>query len=246
MLPDLPGWDSLPTVTRYHNLAEIAGIGILALLVVMELVAYQYGQRKDGLTEKQQTATDQRHDEEMTRLHVEASRLAAEAESSKASIARAESETAKANEAAAKANERTAELKLVLEKEIAARQPRRINPQQRMSLLAALSKIADKGAITVSWKLFDEEAEGFGKQILQVSIDSGFPAKEVRGALSFGVTGQVIAMRDFEKLQNKPSWVADVQAALETSLGLDFNGSLLNSTFKPEFGEVSVIIGAKP
>jgi hypothetical protein len=78
----------------------------------------------------------------------------------------AETEISKANETAAKANERAAELKLALEREIAARQPRRINPQQRESLLNSLSKIAEKGAIAVSWKLFDEEAEEFGKQIL--------------------------------------------------------------------------------
>ena len=71
MLPDLPGWDSLSTVTRYHNIAEIAGIIILAGLVVAEVAAYQYGHRKDNLTEQQQRGTEQRHDEEMARLHLD-------------------------------------------------------------------------------------------------------------------------------------------------------------------------------
>ncbi len=73
MLPDLPGWDSLSAVTRYHGWAEVAGIVFLAALVIAEVVTYQYGHRKDDLTEKQQTATDQCHDEQMARLHVEAS-----------------------------------------------------------------------------------------------------------------------------------------------------------------------------
>lgn len=80
MLPDLPGWDSLPTVSRYHSVAEIAGILILAALVVAEIVAYRYGKRKDFLTEQQQHATDQSHEDEMARLHVDAARLARDAE----------------------------------------------------------------------------------------------------------------------------------------------------------------------
>jgi len=70
-LPDLPGWDSLSAVTRYHNWAELAGIVVVALLVVTEIVAYKYGHRKDDMTEQQQIATNQRHDEEMARLHLE-------------------------------------------------------------------------------------------------------------------------------------------------------------------------------
>ncbi len=68
MLPDLPGWDSLPTVTRYHSWAEIIGIVVLAVLVVAEVVAYKYGHRKDDLTEQQKIFADRRHDEEMTRV----------------------------------------------------------------------------------------------------------------------------------------------------------------------------------
>jgi hypothetical protein len=74
MLPDLPGWDSLSTVSRNHSIAEIAGIIILAALVVAEVASYKYGKRKDFLTEQQQHATDQRHDEEIARLHLEAAK----------------------------------------------------------------------------------------------------------------------------------------------------------------------------
>jgi hypothetical protein len=71
MIPDLPGWNSLPAVTRFHNWAEMAGIVFLALLVVAEVVAYKYGHRRDILTGQQQTATDQRHDDEIARVHLE-------------------------------------------------------------------------------------------------------------------------------------------------------------------------------
>jgi hypothetical protein len=68
----------------------------------------------------------------------------------------------------AQANERAAELKLALEKEIAARQPRQIEKQRLPALREALTKIPNKGEITITWKLFDEEAERFGKQLLEV------------------------------------------------------------------------------
>ena len=80
MLPDLPGWDSLPAVTRHHNWAEMAGIAFLALLVIAEVVAYQYGHRKDDLTNQQQIATNQRHDKEMARLHLETAKAQEETE----------------------------------------------------------------------------------------------------------------------------------------------------------------------
>ena len=98
----------------------------------------------------------------------------------------------------------------------------------------------------MSWKLFDEEAERFGKQILLTLRDSGFNAREVRGAFSFGMSGQWIVARDLKKFQNGPSWVGAVQAALNTVLGLNFDGQQMDDTFKPEFGEVSIVIGAKP
>ncbi|HXW70958.1 MAG TPA: hypothetical protein VEK34_05915 [Methylocella sp.] len=158
----------------------------------------------------------------------------------------AETEIAKANEIAAKANERAAELKLALEREVAARQPRRINQQQRDSLFNSLSKISEKGAIVVSSKLFDEEAERFGKQILQVLSDSGFVAKEVRGSFSFGTTGQVMLVRDFKKWQSGPSWVGEVQAALRASLGLEFPGYQMDSSFSQDFGDIAIVIAAKP
>jgi cell division protein FtsL len=96
MLPDLPGWDSLPAVTRFHNWAEMAGIIVVALLVVTEVVAYKYGHRKDDLTEQQQTATNQRHDDEMARLHLETAQITKEAETARAAIANANAQAAQA------------------------------------------------------------------------------------------------------------------------------------------------------
>ena len=156
-----------------------------------------------------------------------------------------ELQLANANTEAAKANERAAELKLALKKEIAAREPRQIKPEQRTKLVAALATIP-KNEVTVSWKLFDEEAERFGKQLLGTLRDSGFDAKEVRGGFSFGSAGQWVAVRDLKKFQTGPSWVGDLQTALNQSLGIVFDGQQMDASFKDEFGEVAIIVGAKP
>lgn len=238
-MPELPGWNSLGAVTRYHSWAEIIGIVVLALLVISEVVAYRYGQRKDQLTAEQQNTTQSRHDEEMTRVHQETAALTADAERSRAAIAMADAE-------AATANERAAELKLALEKEIVATQPRKITPEQHAQLVDELSKIEPKGAISVTWKMFDEEASAFGKQLLGCFQEAGFDARAVDGPLGFGLSGQWIMLRDLTKFQTAPSWVGGVQTDLKNSLGLLFDGQQMNSTFKPELGDVLIAIGAKP
>jgi hypothetical protein len=104
MIPDLPGWDSLPTVARYHNWAEMAGIVALAFLIIAEIITYKYGHRKDELSEQQQLVTNQRHDEEMARLHLEGDQT---------------------RERAAQLEKEAAEAKLALEK---IKQPRTLSP----------------------------------------------------------------------------------------------------------------------
>lgn len=68
-MPNLPGWDSLDAVSRYHSWAEILGIVFLGLLVVSEFVAYRYSHRKDELvaiaesaSRDQQAQKDREHE----------------------------------------------------------------------------------------------------------------------------------------------------------------------------------------
>jgi tetratricopeptide (TPR) repeat protein len=48
-MPVLPGWNSLETTTRLHHVFELAGLVVLALLVIAEGLAYLYGHHKDWL-----------------------------------------------------------------------------------------------------------------------------------------------------------------------------------------------------
>jgi hypothetical protein len=228
----IPGWDSAASANLWSNIFFWAGIAALLFLGISEVVSHRYTERKDELVSEQQAAAERHHNEEIARLHLE--------------TAQANERAANLEKETATANERSAELKLALEKEIAARQPRLINPQQRMQLVAALTKIISKGGITVTWKLFDEEAEIFGTQILEALKESGFDAKEMRGPFGFGIPGQWILVRDLKEYQTERSWVGDVQAALNSTVGVNFDGQQMEPTMKPEYGEVSIAVGAKP
>jgi hypothetical protein len=153
-------------------------------------------------------------------------------------------ETAKANEVAAKANERTAELKLALEKEVAARQPRTISAQQHDQIVEYLKNTNPKGPITVVWKLFDEEAEKFGRQVIAALKDSGFDVTEGRGPFGFGERGAWIAVRDLEKVKAAPSAIGAVQGAFRDILHIQFDGGERKEGY-PDV-DVTIAIGAKP
>jgi len=204
-MPDLPGWDSLSAVTRYHSWAEIGGIVFLALLVAAEVLGYMYGHRRDDLAAVQQ----QRHEEEVARLRLDTET--------------ARRETAKANETAAKANEHAAELKLALDREIAARQARTITGDQHDALVAALRSV-EKCPVFVLAKRFDEEAEGYAVKISAVLKDAGFETPEWRwqSAMGFGVPGVVIFVKDS---QHPPLAAVAIQRAFQTIAGVAMFGA---------------------
>ena len=52
----LPGWDSLDAAARWYKGFEIAGFIALGLLLLFEVLAYIYGNRKDILLSAQQAA----------------------------------------------------------------------------------------------------------------------------------------------------------------------------------------------
>ena len=118
MISDLPGWDPLPAVTRYHNWAEMAGIIAVAVLVVAEIIQFKYGHRRDDLIAQEQTATNQRHDEEMARLHLD---------------------TAQSNARAAEATQKAAEAQLELAK---FKAPRTLSVEQQAKIAEKLRPFA--------------------------------------------------------------------------------------------------------
>jgi hypothetical protein len=58
-----PGWDSLDSVRNWHTIFEISGIAFLALLVGAEILAFQYGHRKDELVAVAEHAAETRREQ---------------------------------------------------------------------------------------------------------------------------------------------------------------------------------------
>ena len=234
----MPGWDSIQATGWWSGFFFWASIVSLIGLGVAEVASHRFSERYDELRDVQQEAERKHHDEEIAQLHLETARANRDAEAARKQVALAQEETAKANE-------RTAELKLALEREIAARQPRTITPEQHAAIVKYLANANPKGEIIVVWKQFDEEAQKFGEQVLSVLKDSGFDAKKADGPMTFGERGAWIVVRDLERLRMAPSAIGLVQGALRDILHIQFSGEQRKDPF-PDLGEAVVAIGAKP
>jgi hypothetical protein len=183
----IPGWDSAAGASLWSNIFFWVGIAALLVVGISEVVSHRCGERKNELVREQQAATERHHDEEMARLHLETDQASERAVD-------LEKETAAASV-------RAEELKLALEKEIAARPPRTISPENREKILSALkADPAPKGHIVVVWKLFDQEAFQFGQQIISLLNDGGFDAVPGDGSITFEESGQWLVVRDLHKL----------------------------------------------
>jgi hypothetical protein len=108
-----------------------------------------------------------------------------------------------------------------------------------------LRNVSPKGEIVVGWKLFDEEAEQFAKQIIFALNEAGFAAKEGNGPLSFGQKGAWIIVRDLKAAQTAPTPIGAVQGAFRDILHIDMQGVPRADAF-PDLGEFVVAIGGKP
>ena len=158
-----------------------------------------------------------------------------------------ESQMSRLNLSAAESNERAAKLEKEAQElkfELAKLQPRNITPGQHAMIVSFLQN-TDKGPVVVIWKQFDEEAENFAKQIMDVLKDAGFDVKEDHGPMTFGRAGTWIVVRDLQKLQTTPSYAGAIQAAFNSTLHIDFNGAQRKDPF-PDLGEVVIAIGARP
>jgi hypothetical protein len=225
---------SLPLANKIADLANIFFIGSLVVGVVSTIAIVWMAGVKEAYWDE-----DRRHSAERIE------ELQSEAVKASAAIAESDAKTAQANENAAKANERTAELKLALEREIAARQPRTITPEQHAAVVQFLANAGQKGDLIVVWKVFDEEAERFGKQVISVLADAGFNVIKKDGPFSFGEAGAWIVVRDLQQYKSVPNAIGAVQAAFRQILHIELNGVQRADPF-PDLGEVVVAIGAKP
>src|SRR5260370_10675142 len=83
----LPGWDSVESAARWHRGFEIAGFVALGFLLLFEVIAYVYGNRKDVLVSaaeraaaRERATQDEQANQQRDAEISEANRKAAEAE----------------------------------------------------------------------------------------------------------------------------------------------------------------------
>lgn len=142
-------------------------------------------------------------DERVTANEAETKRAVAESDKANAELGKARVDIATANAEAAKANEHAAELRLALDREIAARKPRTINAEQRSALIEMLKpdRIV-KGKVVINPAL-DSEAMQFADQIESVLKEVGFDVKKLDfvddRAIAYNMPGQWIVIKDFAK-----------------------------------------------
>lgn len=218
----VPGWDSVASASWWSSLYFWLSIVALIGLGVFEVASHRYSDRKDELAAAEQKAIQRRHDDEMTRLHLE---------------------TAKANENAEATRERAAQLEITLEQERAARlrlqrqsADRTIDDEQR----AILSRVIAAGPpnIRVFLSLLsDQEAAAFGEQLARALKDAGATIAGIgRGNTIYpppiGVIVEVSAL-------NAPSMT--ILRALQEA-GIEASS---RPTF-PEAAMVRLTVGVKP
>lgn len=166
----LPGWNTITGTNAWENAFFWGSIIALILLGIMEVASHRAAQRKDELTEQQQTETQRRHDEDMAALHLQASQ--------------ANERAAKLEIEAAAANERTAEI-------MKATAWRGFTPSEIASLEASLS--AHPGKIVIGWILGDAESLSLATQFANILRRANpqwtfmSDAKAYETALVFGI-----------------------------------------------------------
>jgi hypothetical protein len=167
-LKDLGMRPSLETAVRAFDLAGwilvsalVIGAICTVVIVFMGIVKEEYWDKAREVAKVQVAELES----ETAKAKADLEKAHVDIANTNKAIAEAQTTAAQAVAETAKANERTAELKLALEREIAARQPRTISIENKIRIVRYLESATPKGSVIVIWKIFDEEAKNFGKQI---------------------------------------------------------------------------------
>jgi len=159
----LPGWDSIEAAARWHRVFEIAGFIALGLLLLFEVIAYIYGNRKDILVAAAEQATamersgqEQKANEQRNTEITKANQKAAEAQA----VAQ------QAADQLAKANQKVSEL---TQNAI----PRSLTPDQRSRLFKFLSA-NPKQKIEADVPTGDNEAKVYAGELVDVISSAGW------------------------------------------------------------------------
>jgi septal ring factor EnvC (AmiA/AmiB activator) len=158
-----PGWNSIEAAARYHRGFEIAGFVALALLLLFEVLAYAYGNRKDAIAiEVEQAATSERSRQEQEASQQRNDELGA----ARRRAEEAEKASKRTTEELAHSNERITEL--------AKANADRVVTQEQQTRMAAVLAVSPKYKIRIVCNWGDQEAVKFSQPFVDVFRKSGW------------------------------------------------------------------------
>jgi hypothetical protein len=168
----IPGWDSVEAATRWHRSLEILGFVALGLLLLFEVLAYIYSNRRDELIGAEELTAAQ----ERQRQEQEANRQR------DAQIAEANRRAEQAKEAQNRATEQAA--------------PRHLTEKQKEQMAAFLSA-QPTGTFTIAANVTVSDARAYADEIAQLFRRLGWTV-QVNDALITGTNtaGVWITVKD--------------------------------------------------
>ena len=146
----LPGWNSLESVSYWHNAFNIAGIVVLALLVGTETIAQLYAHRETRLAAVAQTQSERE-------------RISSEAETK----SRYDQETARIRQQLESARKEAADAAAKADQVKQQQAQRALTEDDKVALITALSPFAGQ-KVTIKSVLGDADSERFKADFLSV------------------------------------------------------------------------------
>jgi len=215
----LPGWNSVDAAARWHRGFEIAGFIALALLLLFEILAYIYGNRKDVLLAgNEQRASESRRQQEQQENQ------------------KRDSEVEEARGKAAEAQAKVRELE-------AANKSRQLSDNQATELREALSGHPGWNVLIVT-QIGDQEATDYARGFSAAFNKAGWNVLEFYQRMTFDppISGMSVMVADkaHPPAEAEAILKALKQAKIEVAEGVDSGG------YKPTGGErFYLVIGRK-
>jgi hypothetical protein len=225
-----PGWDSLDSVRNWHTVFEVSGIAFLALLVGAEILAFQYGHRKDELTAIAETAADAKRRADTDAAE---SRRLADVKALQDKLAAAEKVAVDASKKAGDVERQAA--------------PRHLTESQRQTIIAAIQPLAPK-TVDVVVPAGDSEAKSFAAEFVDLFRNAGWDAGTNDGINQAFYTGNIdygiqVTLNQADASAGRLPPGAEALIRVLLSLGLT-KGGFANPQIPS--GKIEFRVGTKP
>jgi hypothetical protein len=158
-MAELPGWNSVDEAALWGTIFHVLGLVALGLLVVFNVLAYVYGNRKDTLVAAEQTVRNQQEEQKRKANEAALSDLQEQ-------LRNAQEQNGVIAQQLGQSSQKVSELEKKTE-------DRAITPEQKAALISVLAA-NPKYKITVTCNMGDQESLRFAQQFMDVFKQSGW------------------------------------------------------------------------